>query len=585
MGTSARAASEIERLSTAGETLEVEFKVDRPKKLSDSDLIESAVCLANGRGGTILLGVENRGAITGLHQDRGAHPDPRSFEALVANKTVPSVVVRCEIVRVRGVQVAALDVPVSRQPVGTTDGKYKRRGWGGDGKPACIPFLAHEMLSRAASFGDLDISARLVPDALWDDLSTVEFERVRATVRKNPSVADRLLLNLSNVELVKALGLGNGSDRIEELTVGALLMFGTESALRRFVPTHEVAFQLLKGTRVAVNEFFYGPLVQIAEAITSRFDARHHEVEFDLGPVRIGIPDFSPRGFREAFHNALVHRDYARRGTTRVQWRDEGIEIASPGGFIEGVALDSILSTGPHPRNPRLAYALKRIGLVERVGRGIPTMYEEQLRYGRSAPSYSLSSDSEVRVLLSGGEANIALTRYLLEQEARDVRIGAEEMLFINHLERERRLDPDRAAALIGRPRAAALGILERLVEAGILDGRGEGARRVFRLSALAYAAIGDQAEHTRASGFVPLQQEQMVLRYLFDNPRVARRDVADLCQLDADDARRLLRKLLASEKIVLHGTKRGAWYSLSTSMRSEMAQSQKKHSQKRPKR
>src|SRR3990172_7301089 len=461
MGTSARAASEIERLSTAGETLEVEFKVDRPKKLSDSDLIESAVCLANGRGGTILLGVENRGAITGLHQDRGAHPDPRSFAALVANKTVPSVVGRCEIVRVPGGQVAGL--------------------------------------------GALDTSARLVPDALWDDLSTVEFERVRATVRKNPSVADRLLLNLSNVELVKALGLGNGSDRIEELTVGALLMFGTESALRRFVPTHEVAFQLLKGTRVAVNEFFYGPLVQIAEAITSRFDARHHEVEFDLGPVRIGIPDFSPRGFREAFHNALVHRDYARRGTMRVQWRDEGIEIASPGGFIEGVALDSILSTGPHPRNPRLADALKRSGLVERVGRGIPTMYEEQLRYGRSAPSYSLSSDSEVRVLLSGGEANIALTRYLLEQEARDVRIGAEEMLFINHLERERRRAPDRAAALSGRPRAAALGILERLVEAGILDGRGEGARRVFRLSALAYAAIGDQAEHTRASGFVPL--------------------------------------------------------------------------------
>jgi len=44
--------------------------------------------------------------------------------------------------------------------------------------------------------------------------------------------------------------------------------------------------------------------------------------------------------------------------------------ISNPGGFVEGVTLNNLLTTEPRPRNPGLADALKRIGLVERTGRG-----------------------------------------------------------------------------------------------------------------------------------------------------------------------------------------------------------------------
>lgn len=104
---------------------------------------------------------------------------------------------------------------------------------------------------------------------------------------------DRLLAGLSDVDLVKALGLGTGRDTIEEFLVGALLIFGRESALRTHVPTHEVAFQELDGTRVVANEFFRGPLVQVAEQVALRLDVRRAETEVDVGPVRVGIPNFS----------------------------------------------------------------------------------------------------------------------------------------------------------------------------------------------------------------------------------------------------------------------------------------------------
>ncbi|WP_295622647.1 helix-turn-helix domain-containing protein, partial [uncultured Lamprocystis sp.] len=48
------------------ESLTVEFKSDR-KKLSDIDLVEALVCLANAEGGELWLGVEDDGTPTGLH--------------------------------------------------------------------------------------------------------------------------------------------------------------------------------------------------------------------------------------------------------------------------------------------------------------------------------------------------------------------------------------------------------------------------------------------------------------------------------------------------------------------------------------
>lgn len=66
----------------------------------------------------------------------------------------------------------------------------------------------------------------------------------------------------------------------------------------------------------------------------------------------------------------------------------------------------------PNAFNPVLADAFKRIGLVERTGRGIDTMFEGQLRYGRPVPDYPRSSGGTVQVVLAGGPANLALSRF-----------------------------------------------------------------------------------------------------------------------------------------------------------------------------
>ena len=53
-------SNRLRQLIESGEGLTVEFKGEEQAPLSDADLIEAVVCLANGQGGTLLIGVEDK---------------------------------------------------------------------------------------------------------------------------------------------------------------------------------------------------------------------------------------------------------------------------------------------------------------------------------------------------------------------------------------------------------------------------------------------------------------------------------------------------------------------------------------------
>jgi ATP-dependent DNA helicase RecG len=105
--------------------------------------------------------------------------------------------------------------------------------------------------------------------------------------------------------------------------------------------------------------------------------------------------------------------------------------------------------------------------------------------------------------------------------------------------------------------------VLERLVEAGLVEGRGERKGRTYHLSAATYRRLGIPSAYIRRRGFEPLQQEQMVLQYVQKYGRITRAEAAELCHLSPPQAYRLLQRLVRSGKLVPHGRKKGAWYEL----------------------
>ena len=548
-----------------GETFDVEFKGESTKPLSDGELVEAVVCLANRRGaglGWLFVGVEDDGRIAGAHpRHEGGRTDPLRVQSLIAGRTRPSVTARVEKLCLRGQEILVIEIPPARVPVGTSDGKYVRRAIGGDGRPCCVPFHFHEMQAAQADRGVLDYAALLLPDASWDDLDPLEFERFRRMVRENRGRADESLLMLSDAELAKALGAAEGNHEVRAVRVLGLLLFGKEEAIRPLLPCHEVAYQVLSGTRVEVNRFSRAPLLQAMETVMGGFQLRNREEEIVLGLVRIGIPDYPERAFREGLANALVHRDYGRPGAVHVQWHEDRIEISNPGGFPEGVRLDNLLVTPPRPRNPLLADAFKRAGVVERTARGIDTIFFEHLRNGRPAPSYERSTETSVVLNLPGGPASTAFVQLVVEQGRARRPLKLDELLLLHAFRQEGTLSTDRAAALIQKPEPEARSVLAGLVEAGLVEARGERKGRTYHLSADTYRRLGEKAAYVRRRGFEPIQQEQMVLQYVEKHGRITRKEAAELCRIASSQAKRVLMRLAKSGHLTLHGRKRGAYY------------------------
>lgn len=222
---------ELRNLIAQGESFTVEFKGEERQPLSDQNLLEEVVCLANGEGGILLVGVEDDGRITGARPRYGTDRiDPYRLQAFISNNTRPALTVRVEILSLDGCSVVAIAIPKAFHPMGTADGKYKRRAILGHGEPGCLPYHFHEMQARLADQGALDYSGLPVPEATWDDPDPLEFERLRRLIREGSGRGDTSLLALPDVEIAKALGLVEADHQVRRISVGALLLFGRETA-------------------------------------------------------------------------------------------------------------------------------------------------------------------------------------------------------------------------------------------------------------------------------------------------------------------------------------------------------------------
>lgn len=480
---------DLAAIIAGGETLAVEFESERTGSLSDRELVETVACMANrdsdgDNEGWVLLGVEDDSEVTGARpRHQAAGTDVFRVQALVSNRTRPAVVVHAEMCALEGKDVLAIRVPRGRSPVGTADGRYLRRALGGDGKPACVPFHFHEMNARQADFGTFDYSAMELPGVGLDALDALEFARYRRAIRENRG--DEVLLGLSDLDLAKALGAVDAHNGVVAVRVLGLLLFGREDVLAQRLPTHEVAFQALADAAVEANDFFRWPALRVLEELEARVRARKSERELMVGMVRVGVPNYSAVGFREGLANALTHRDYTRNGAVHVQWRADDIVISNPGGLPEGVRLGNLLVTPPRPRNPLLADALKRAGIVERTARGVDAVFGDQIRCGRSTPRYEADGQTGVTLALSRAEPDLGFVRLVVEEERRNGILTLPQLLLLDRLWRSGDVNVAEAAKLTQRGERDAADAIDSLVRRGLAASEGDSAGR-WRLSAAA---------------------------------------------------------------------------------------------------
>ena len=89
--------ADLRRLIASGEQFTTEFIAEREGPLSDDQLVDAVVCLANGHGGVVLVGVSDAGVATGARHRHGTYTDPHRVALMIAGRTVPSCPVECGV--------------------------------------------------------------------------------------------------------------------------------------------------------------------------------------------------------------------------------------------------------------------------------------------------------------------------------------------------------------------------------------------------------------------------------------------------------------------------------------------------------
>lgn len=541
------------------ETLQIEFKSDPVGGLSDKSVADAVVGLANAQGGVLYIGIDDNGTISGLRSEKWRNP--KKAAAFISNYTVPPLLVETDLVPAEKDRwVLTIKVPKAQGLCATRDGKVLRRRIKVDGRPENIPMFPQEYSGRLSELGLLDYSAQVLPESSYADIDAQERNRLRKLIRANRG--ESALLELADEDLDKALGVVRAVDGKLRPTVAGLLLLGKKESIATLLPTSKVAFQVLTGTDVRENIEVQLPLLSTFEELLYRFSAWNPEQEFQEGLFRVPVPEFSERAFREGIVNALCHRDYTRLGSVVVQVSNEGLLILSPGGFIDGITQDNLLTEDPRGRNPLLSDMFKRIGLAERTGRGIDRIFEGSILYGRPLPDYSESTSDSVHLFIPRMKADFNFHRLILSyRENHPELLTMSTLMILSLLRSERRLALPNLVELCHLSAVRVQRQIEILLKEGFIEAVGTGKNQEYILSEAVYKAQDQTIRNVNRSDLRALRLEELVLGAATKNEGITRSDVVGLLHINAQAAYRLLQRLTEQGKLRKEGKRRHTKY------------------------
>jgi len=357
-------AERVRLLIRAGEGLTVEFK-ERYTPRIDEDL----AAFSNGRGGTLLLGVRDDGAVAG---ERLTNELKARINDLARN-CKPSI----SVVVAQVGKVIAVEVPEGTEKPYSCGRGYYRRLDGNTQK------MSHdELRTMFAGNEAMPFEEKTVKGFTFDHVSKA---RVRAFAKEagislgRTPVPDFLRsLKVANEKHVKNAGILFFAEDVYEHIHHA------ETTLLAFKGTDRLHIYDRRDVRDDL-------LTQFNEVVI--FLQKHLNVRSEIrGVDRHDIFEIPLEALREALVNALMHRDYSIRGTqVSVEVYDDRVEIVNPGGLPKGLSKDDFGRISVR-RNELIADLFFRLHKVERVGSGIKRMRQEMVRAGLRKPEFEVDA-------------------------------------------------------------------------------------------------------------------------------------------------------------------------------------------------
>lgn len=377
------------RIADELEDQDMDFKQWDTRSMDKSvkTMVRTAVCMANGGGGTVVFGVVDnalgrKASLLGVPLE----VDVNLLKKAIYDQTDPKIMPVFEELRIpEGTgRLLIMQIHPGLPPYTDTSGSGTIR----IGKN-CQPLTGTLRRKIAVETGETDFTAEVVHATLSDIISPTAIETLRLLAREENAPDD--LLRMDDHQLLKALGVLPGG----KVTKAAILLCGDEDAIRKYIPSHHWIFLRMRSdTQYDIRE----DRVSALPVSISRFE----ELLLPFNPITTierGLYHFEYRAwpsiaFREAVMNAFCHADYRIAGPVMVKLYNNRLEISNNGGFIAGITERNILHHQPAARNPLLVEALTRLRLVNRSNLGVARMFSAFLIEGKTPPDISEIGDS-----------------------------------------------------------------------------------------------------------------------------------------------------------------------------------------------
>lgn len=509
-------------------------------------LAMGVACFANSRdGGVLVVGIRDSEA--GPAALVGAQLDTVWLRHRIWALTSPRYSLdEIEEVTVKGVRLYLINVPPAIEEIRSGGRLRMRRG------TDCVEVSgddARRMLEQRRGF---DWTAE--PSGLR--LSEADPQAVGSAQRH---YRERTGASLGLRELASRMGVTvDGSDDPEINRAGALLLTAFEPGVHQL----ELLVTDTEGVRARTHVLSDAPLLTALDEVFGLLDNLAFPVRTPAvsGLTRREARTVPQAAYREAIVNAVMHRDYQLdRMTVMVTATgapsSTAIKVRSPGGLPPGVSLDRLLVTPSRPRNDAMSQALRVLGIAERQGVGIATMYRTMLRDGHGYPEIT-EEGGDVVVRLAGGEPDLGLRAYFdgLDQQDPGITDDATTVIAIRELLASTPLRPRGLADLAQRTENEARESLERLERVGAIE-RLLNRSLSFRLSDRAAKVLGPRVQTRRST----LEQHAQLIRAHLDvSPDIGREDVSVLLGVSDGRATRVLSQLRARGDLALTGPSRG---------------------------
>jgi ATP-dependent DNA helicase RecG len=342
-------------------------------------LAECLVAFANSDGGTVIIGLDERGKTLQRVYAEELEGALKAAERLCR----PAVVTGWEQLEGPDGTTYAITVPRSPELHSLADGRVLIRA-GAENRP----LGGEEIRQLAATKSAGDFEAEAMAGAVRADLD----DGVIAEYVEKRQQRQRRALSQTPDELLRQIG---ALDEHGLPTHSGILLFGKNP--QHFIPQSGLVFVKFIGTEPRGEEGLagYGRREEVSGPLARIIEGAWKIVweEMNVGAVVKGlerqeISEYPPFAVREALVNSVCHRDYRLKGR-RIELRmyTDRMEVISPGGLPGFITVDNIVEEH-FSRNPRLVAGLFQWGYIEELGLGIDRMIEDMVQAGHPPPKF-----------------------------------------------------------------------------------------------------------------------------------------------------------------------------------------------------